>query len=211
MSSTRRKERNFIDTNKGATAAVILGCMAYHHAWDNTTAWLYLATHGLYGLLWVFKSQVFPDKQFERPCSWAYGSMIWLALSSYWIAPWVITSRNVQPPPWHLGACVGLFAAGVFLHFVSDMQKHVHLQLQPGKLFTDGVWARCRNPNYLGELMIYAGFSALSMHWAPFVALAIMMAGVWVPNMQRKDKSLGRFPEFAAWKARSSLLIPYVL
>ena len=29
--------------------------------------------------------------------------------------------------------------------------------------------------------------------------------------MRRKDRSLSRFPEFAAYRARSALLIPWVL
>ncbi len=34
-------------------------------------------------------------------------------------------------------------------------------------LITDGFFARTRNPNYLGEMMIYGSFAALSMHWIP--------------------------------------------
>lgn len=211
MPRSSLKQRHYIDSHKGVTGIFVLGCMAYHHAWDNTAAWLYLATHGLYGLLWALKSQVFPDKQFDADCNLGYGALIWLSLSAYWVTPWIITAYAVQPPPWYLGLCVALYGTGVFFHFASDMQKHVHLQLRPGKLFTDGLWARCRNPNYFGELLIYAGFSALGMHWAPFAALALLIAGVWVPNMRRKERSLARFPEFAGWKARSNLIIPYLL
>ena len=87
------------------------------------------------------------------------------------------------------------------------MQKHMQLSLAPA-LFTDGLWSRVRNPNYLGELLIYAGFSALALHWIPFAALALFVVVVWVPNMLRKDRSLSRYPEFAAWKERSWLFIP---
>ena len=87
------------------------------------------------------------------------------------------------------------------------MQKHMKLSLAPG-LITDGLWSRVRNPNYLGELLIYAGFSALAMHWAPFVVLALFVAVIWIPNMLRKDKSLSRYPKFAEWKKRSWLFIP---
>ena len=89
------------------------------------------------------------------------------------------------------------------------MQKHVALSLRKG-LITDGLWAKSRNPNYFGELLIYAGFSGLAMHWAPFVALAAFVGAVWVPNMVKKDRSLSRYPEFEAYKARSGWMFPKV-
>jgi steroid 5-alpha reductase family enzyme len=39
-------------------------------------------------------------------------------------------------------------AAGIFLHFAADMQKHISLALRPGQLVTEGLWSRTRNPNY---------------------------------------------------------------
>ena len=59
----------FIDTHKGSNAVAIVALMAHFDAWHNETAWVYLALHGTYGLLWIAKSAVFPDKQWERPVS----------------------------------------------------------------------------------------------------------------------------------------------
>jgi hypothetical protein len=59
-----------------------------------------------------------------------------------------------------------------------------------------------------GELCIYLAFAALSMHPLPFVLFGAVIAVEWVPNMRRKDKSLSRYPDFAAYKARSGLLFP---
>jgi steroid 5-alpha reductase family enzyme len=128
-------------------------------------------------------------------------------LSLYWVAPWIITRQDVQAPAWLLGAAVFTFGVGVFLHFVADMQKWVALQLRPG-LITTGVWARSRNPNYLGELLIYGSFAALSLHWAPWVILAFFFLTTWLPRMRKKDQSLSRYPEFAAYKAHSGLMLP---
>jgi protein-S-isoprenylcysteine O-methyltransferase Ste14 len=204
------RQRHFIDSHKLATGLATLGLMAAYDAWDNTTAWLYLGLHGGYGVLWALKSRTFPDAQWEAPCGVPWGLTIWGALSLYWVSPWLITSRDLTAPPWLVGLATLTFTLGVFLHFASDMQKHMHLQARPGTLLNDGLWARLRNPNYLGELLIYAGFSSLPMHPAPFVALGIMVAVVWVPNMMKKDRSLSRYPEFAEWRARSALWIPYL-
>jgi protein-S-isoprenylcysteine O-methyltransferase Ste14 len=204
------KQRNFIDSAKGVTFRVILVFMAIYDQWSNSTAWIYLALHGTYGLLWVLKSRIFPDRRWEQPTGWGYGLLIWGGLSLYWIAPWLLTWRGVEAPPWYLGLCVSLYAVGVFFHFSADMQKYTTLKLQPG-LITDGLFAVCRNPNYLGELLIYLGFGLLAMHWLPLVVIGLFIAIIWYPNMRRKDRSLSRYPGFAAYKARTKLLIPFLL
>jgi protein-S-isoprenylcysteine O-methyltransferase Ste14 len=205
------RQRHFIDSHKAATAPAVLGMMALHGQWENPTAWLYLALHGSYGLLWLWKSRVFPDRAWERETGLGYGLVIWGGLTLYWIAPWIITSRGVQAPAWQLGASAALFAAGVYLHFASDMQKHVALRLRPGELVTDGLFRRTRNPNYLGELLIYLGFGLLARSWAPLAVIGLFLAAVWLPNMLRKDRSLSRYPGFAAYKERSALLVPFLL
>ena len=204
------KQRHFIDSHKAATGLFVLALIAIYDQWDNPTAWVYLALHGTYGLLWVLKSRIFPDKQWEQPTSFAYGLVIWTGLTLYWIAPWLITSQHVQAPPWYLGLCIAIYALGVFWHFASDMQKSMFLKLKPGHLMTDGLWSRLRNPNYFGELLIYLGFGLLAMHWAPLIVILLFVLIVWLPNMRRKDRSLARYPDFASYKARSKLFLPFV-
>ena len=205
------KEKHFVDSHKGSNALVILGIMAWHDAWDNNTAWMYLALHGTYGVLWVLKSRNFGDRQWETPVRLPYASVIWASLSLYWVGPWIIASQDVRAPAWYLAMCAVLWGLGVFFHFASDMQKHMHMKLAPGTLMTDGLWSRCRNPNYFGELLVYLGFTLLAMHWAPLLVLGAFMTAVWLPRMLRKDRSLSRYADFAAWTKRSALFIPYVI
>jgi protein-S-isoprenylcysteine O-methyltransferase Ste14 len=204
------KQKWFIDSHKAATFLFVLILMAVYDQWRNPTAWVYLALHGTYGMLWVLKSRIFPDRQWEQDTGLGYGLFIWLGLSLYWIAPWLLTSRGVEAPPWYLGLCISLYALGVFFHFSADMQKHTALKLRP-ELITDGLFARIRNPNYFGELLIYLGFGLLAMHWAPLLVIAVFLAVIWVPNMRRKDRSLARYPGFEEYKEHTKLLIPFVL
>ncbi len=204
------KQRHFIDSHKALTGPFVLLLMALYGQWQNPTAWVYLALHGVYGILWVLKSRFFPDKQWEQPADWRFALIAWGGLSVYWVAPWLLAARGVQAPPWYLGLCVALYVAGVFLHFTADMQKHMWLKLRPGELLAEGLWARLRNPNYLGELLIYLGFGLLAVHWLPMILLALFVAVYWLPNMRRKDRSLARYPTFAAYRKRSWLLIPFV-
>ncbi len=204
------KQKHFIDSHKALTGPFVLLLIALYGQWQNPTAWAYLALHGTYGLLWNLKSHFFPDKQWEQPADWRFGLIAWGGLSVYWVAPWLLTSRGVQAPAWYLGGCLALYTAGVFLHFASDMQKYMWLRLRPGELLTEGLWARVRNPNYFGELLIYLGFGLLAMHPLPILLLALFVAVYWLPNMRRKDRSLARYPGFAAYRARSKLFIPWV-
>ena len=204
------KQKHFIDTHKGTTAPAVLFLIWYFSQWENTTAWIYLAIHGTYGIMWVLKSAIFPDKTWEAKCSIWYGLYIWGGLTMYWISPWIIMSTPVENSPIILGIIVAMFALGVFFHYAADMQKHAYLTLNPGNLITDGLMAKCRNTNYFGELLIYLSFALLSRHWIPIAVLTAFMAIIWLPNMRRKDKSLSRYPEYEEYKKRSSLLIPFI-
>jgi steroid 5-alpha reductase family enzyme len=202
------RERHVIDTFKGLTAPFVLGVMAATGRTASPSLWVYLAIHGIYGVLWVMKSRVFGDKNWERPCTPKRFVMLVGGLLAYWAAPVLLATSGREAPPALLGFAVALFGFGVFLHFASDMQKHLWIELRRGHLLHTGLWSRTRNPNYLGELCIYTSFASLSLHWLPFVFFGSVIAVEWIPNMLRKDKSLSRYPEFAAYAQRSGLLFP---
>ncbi len=204
------RQKHFIDSHKGVTPLAILALMFHYDQWENPSAWVYLALHGTYGILWVLKSRIFGDKNWEQPTGLPYGLVIWGGLTLYWLAPWILCAKAIQAPLWWLCICTSVYALGVFFHFASDMQKDTELRLKKGLIQT-GLWSRCRNPNYFGELLIYLGFGMIPMHWAPLAVLAAMVLFLWVPNMRRKDSSLSRYAEFAAYKARSKLFIPFVI
>jgi protein-S-isoprenylcysteine O-methyltransferase Ste14 len=182
--------------------------MAGYGAWDHWNAWLYLALHGTYGVLWVVKSRVFPDRSWEERCGPAYGLLIWAGLSLYWIAPWILIDGDVRVPGWWAAGCVATYAAGVFLHFSSDMQKYTALRLRPGELITDGLFRRVRNPNYLGELLIYLGFGLLAASWIPMLVVLLFVIAVWLPNMRKKDRSLARYDGFEQYRERTWMFLP---
>jgi protein-S-isoprenylcysteine O-methyltransferase Ste14 len=203
------KAKHAINLQKGLTAFVVIGLMwAYHNF--TIGPWIYLALHGTYGLLWLLKDRLFPDKQWEQEISVGQGILVGVILISYWVAPFLLISRGVVPAAPLIAAAVALNILGVFLHYGGDAQKYFTLKYQPG-LITEGFFARCRNTNYLGEILIYSSFALLAQHWLPFVILALFFAGIFLPNMRKKDQSLSRYPEFAEYKARSGFLLPQLL
>jgi steroid 5-alpha reductase family enzyme len=173
----------------------------------SSSAWLYLALHGSYGVMWLFKDQLFPDKQWEKTISLPYAIFVFVVLSLYWIAPFIIISQNKIAPPYLVGISTSCCMLGVMLHFGSDAQKYFILKHKAG-LITDGFFSRSRNINYLGELMIYGGFAMLSVSWWGYLGIGSFFLAAFIPNMLKKDKSLSRYPEFATYKNKSGFLIP---
>lgn len=195
-----------INLHKGLTLVVVLGMMLI---WQNFSvgAWVYLALHGTYGVLWLLKDAMFPDPRWEEPMRLSQAIVVFVLLGAYWIAPFLLISRGVEPPAPLLAAAIALNILGTFLHYASDAQKYFVLQARSG-LIDDGFFARTRNPNYLGEMLIYAAFAMLAMHWLPWVIVVGFWAAIFWPNMQAKERSLARYPGFAAYQGRSGLLLP---
>lgn len=204
------KQKHFIDTHKGATAPMVLLLIWLYGQWDNTTAWIYFAIHGSYGMMWVLKSFIFPDKTWESNCSIWYGLYIWGGLSLYWVSPIIIMSNRVNNSPIYLSIMVFIFTLGVFFHYAADMQKYTHLKLKPGELISDSLMSKCRNTNYFGELLIYLSFALMSRHWAPILILLLFIIIIWLPNMRKKDNSLSRYEEYIEYTKRTTLFIPFI-
>lgn len=196
-----------INAHKALVVPVVLALMWRYDCW-SAEAFAYLAIHGTYALAWLVKSATYPDHRFdeEKPVAIAI-AFVFVPLVGYYVAPYLLTSRHVTLPPWMLGLVLFLFIAGFFLHFVSDAQKYYTLKLRPG-LIDEGLFARTRNPNYLGEILIYTAFALMAAHWLPFAILGCWVFGFFVRNMLAKDRSLSRHPGFAEYRRRSGLLIP---
>ncbi len=195
-----------INLHKGLTAFYVVGLMLFY---NNFTIgpFVYLALHGCYGCMWIMKSKMFPDKQWERVVSIPYAIFVFVILGLYWIAPFILISGKIVPPPAILATSIALNIFGTMLHFGSDAQKFFTLKYRPG-LITEGFFARMRNVNYLGEFMIYSGFALLSMTWIGGIGIAVFFIGEFIPNMLKKDKSLSRYPDFADYKQRSGFFFP---
>lgn len=195
-----------INLHKGMTAFVVLGLMAIYQD-DSLGAWVYLALHGSYGFLWLLKDRLYPDSRWQEKVSVPFGLLIFIALGLYWLAPFILISQHRVPPDGIIAGAVALNMFGAVLHFGSDAQKYFTLKYKPG-LITEGFFTRCRNTNYLGEVMIYTGFAMLSMSWIGYIGIGLFFSVVFIPGMLRKDKSLERYLAFSTYKKHSGLFFP---
>ena len=138
------KLKYYVDSHKGITGPVMLALLLIYGRTDNPAAWLYVAMHGGYGLFWVLKSAIFPDKRWDKEVPLWFGVFgAWGGLSLYWVGGWMLMYFDARPPAWYLGLSVFLYAVGLFFHFGADMQKHARLTSTPG-LITDGFFRLSR-------------------------------------------------------------------
>ncbi|MDY6782073.1 MAG: DUF1295 domain-containing protein [Cyanobacteriota bacterium] len=200
------KVKHIVNLHKGSTFFFVLGLMGIYNNFTLGPL-VYLALHGTYGFLWLLKDRLYPDRQWEQEVPIAAGVVGFVVVSLYWVAPFILISSGSIPTVPLVAIAIALNVFGVFLHFGSDAQKYYTLKYQPG-LITEGFFARCRNPNYLGEVLIYSSFALLVQHWLPWVIFAGFFSVLFVPNMLKKDRSLSRYQGFEEYKANSGLILP---
>lgn len=200
----------FINLHKALVIPVTVAAMLIFGNF-STVMWLYLGMHGTYSILWLIKGRTYPDRRFaEQVAIWIGILFVFLPLAGYYAAPILLAWLHPNVPGWAVALGVCIFTFGIFLHYVADAQKYFTLQVHPGLIET-GLFARTRNPNYLGEIMTYMGYAIISWNPIPFVINFAWIFGFFVRNMIKKDRSMSRHPGFAAYKARTGLLFPRML
>lgn len=198
-----------VNFQKAGTLPFVLLLMWFYGRFDSVS-WLYAALHGGYGLLWLLKDLAMPDPAWQRRVTWGGALMSFvLVLGPYWLLPfWLISgiSAGVSQPAVQL-LIILIWALGVGLMLGADAQKFFTLRQRRG-LITDGFFKYMRHPNYLGEMMIYGSFAA----WVAYPGAWLVVVAIWVlvfiPNIAAKERSLARYPEWAAYCQRSGLLWP---
>jgi len=199
-----------INIQKVVTVFVIYGMM---HWYDNfsVAAWVYLGLHGVYGYTWLLKDLAFPNHAFSKRMTIASLGVLYGGLNLlYWALPWLFISRHLEPGGAMLFAAIFLHTLGVAWMAAGDLQKNCVLRYQPG-LISNGVFTYTRNPNYLGEVMIYASYALLAAHWFGWLVILLQFFGLFLPRMLAKDASISRHPGWAEYRRRSGLILPWAL
>ena len=198
-----------VDIHKILTLFIVYAMM--HHFQNFTTgAWVYLALHGIYGYCWLIKDFGFRDHQLNDKLSFiGFFNLYAMLIAWYWLIPYLFLSRFIEPSGFVLFVAIALHTLGVVTMIAADGQRHWAMKYRTRSgLFTDGMCRYTRNPNYLGELMLYAAYALLAAHWIAWVIYAYM-ALYFLARMKGKDHAISRHPGWAEYKAQSGLLIPW--
>lgn len=90
---------------------------------------------------------------------------------------------------------------------IADCQKHFTLKYKRGLIDT-GIMKYCRNPNYLGEMMLYAGFVNLVDMWQAWAYLISVWCTVFALRIAMKEVSLMKKKGWRDYYLRSGLILP---
>ena len=126
-----------------------------------------------------------------------------------------INANNLTANPFVV-ACAALWLIGFVIEAIGDAQLRTFVR-QPsnkGKLMTTGLWKYSRHPNYFGELMQWWALGLLALNvpngWIGLAGpllltlLITKISGVPLAEARQVDK-----PQWQAYKARTSVLIPW--
>jgi len=206
--------RHSINLHKGLSGLVCIGLMMFFDRVTPATC-LYTAMHGCYGLLWLAKEALYRDASWETPCTLGSAVLLFFGMQgAFWSSPYLLVTGGVEfePLPHHLGISLTCFIIGNWLHHSADVQKYFVLRARRG-LIKDGFFSRCRNPNYLGEMLIYGSFASMVLRhpcwWFPWTWLAIVWSCLFYPSWLAKDASMSRYPEWPQYTAVSGLFLPW--
>ena len=115
---------------------------------------------------------------------------------------------------------------GALIEGVADFQKSAYKRTDEGKTrwCETGLYAACRHPNYLGEIMFWcgtfiAGVPAMAaVGWLRFIPASLGLAFIlWLMTSQAKkqdEKQAGRYgdsAEYKAWVLKSGSLFPKLI
>ncbi len=99
------------------------------------------------------------------------------------------------------------FAVGVLLMIGSDAQKFFTLKIKKG-LIDDGFFKRTRNPNYLGEILIYLSFGILAKSTFVYSTLIFIWVFAFGMRILVKEFSLQKKVGYAEYAKQSYILLP---
>ena len=130
------------------------------------------------------------------------------------------------PAPAPLGwpaAGVALWVAGFGLEVVADAQKR-RFRARPenaDRFIVTGLWARCRHPNYLGEIALWTGVALAALPaldgWryvtlvSPVFVWLLLTRISGIPLLEAQaERKWGGDPAYRAYKARTPRLVPRI-
>jgi steroid 5-alpha reductase family enzyme len=90
---------------------------------------------------------------------------------------------------------------------IADAQKYFCLRLKK-ELINYGMFKLTRNPNYLGEVMLYGSFAMLSGRVLPWLILISVWGSVFVIMIYLKELSFTRKPQWEEYRKQSWVFLP---
>ena len=139
-----------VNIQKSSTIIVMYLLMIYFHNY-SLGAYIYLSLHGFYGLLWVIKDLIFPDKTLHVKTCFLPALALFTLLFFYWgLGFEMMSGIGIQNPSnGRIFSCFFIYSFGIIFMICTDLQKYLMLQYHKG-LISNYFLAWNRNTNYFG-------------------------------------------------------------
>jgi len=116
---------------------------------------------------------------------------------------------NQNPHPERIFVSCWLYIFGVLLMMVADAKKY-YLLKERRHLMNYGLMKYTRNPNYLGEIMLYASFTNIVNMWQGWFIVGYVWTLYFSWRMLNKDYSMSRKVGWKEYCDQSWMLIPKI-
>ena len=134
-----------------------------------------------------------------------------------------VTASRTAPLDWTTAVGTAIWAFGLAIEVVADHQKQ-RFRAAPdnAERFIDtGLWAYCRHPNYLGEILLWSGIAVVALPALQGLSCVTLVSPVFVwvllarisgiPMLEaRAERKWGAETAYQAYKARTPALVPSV-
>lgn len=145
---------------------------------------------------------------------------LWVSLTA--AAAWIAISASAPvQADWIMWLGLLIWAAGFGIEVVADLQKS-RFKADPqnaGKFIHTGLWSVSRHPNYFGEIVLWIGVLIMALpvlqgwQWvallSPVFVILLLTRVSGIPLLEAKaQKKWGQDPEYQAYRARTSALLP---
>lgn len=128
----------------------------------------------------------------------------------FWIA------QPTQEIVWLMAMGVGISWLGVWFEFQADNELadfRNRAGRNPEDLLDTGLWARCRNPNYLGEMLFWIGLAVCGVAaggpwYVASGALGMVVLFITASIPMKEQRMLARRPSFSDYVQRVPMVLP---
>ena len=146
---------------------------------------------------------------------------LWVSLTQAAALAAITSTRQVE---WDLFALIGslIWLIGFGVEAIADQQKNQFRAVpeNKGKFIDVGLWSWSRHPNYFGEITLWIGIAVIAMpvlrgwQWltliSPLFVILLLTRISGIPMLEKRaDEKWGGDPEYEAYKAHTSILIPW--
>ena len=179
-----------VNIQKGGTIFIMYLLMLYFNNF-STGAYTYLSLHGSYGIIWVIKDIIFPDKSMHvKTCLIPAGALIGLLLLYWGIGFEMMCGLGIQEPNnMRIFLCFIIYSFGLIFMICADLQKYLILKYK--KILVNNYFlAWNRNTNFLGEIMIYFSFAFIVGRIECYLLLIFVWSTFFAGRIYLKEKSL---------------------